>query len=315
MTRKYGYCCINLSINEGKSKKDRVTTNRSMVKRTFLEKGIVYASELALQNVRDLDEIIRWNFENGIEMYRMSSDMFPWCSEYQISDLPDFDEIKQHLKSAGDFALSVGQRITFHPSPYSVLASLKDNVVNNAIKELSQHGEIMDLMGLPQNHYYSINIHVNTTKPSKEEASQRFCDNFDLLPDTVKKRLVVEVDDKKSQYTSVDLRDMVHSKIAIPVTFDYLHNICNPPEGLSEKESLKVCLDTWPQGITPLTHFSESRALFEDSSAKELAHSDWINNRIETYGYDFDIELEVKMKDKALLNYNQNIERIICQKN
>ena len=106
---------------------------------------------------------------------------------------------------------------------------------------------------------------------------------------------------------------MVHDVIGIPVTFDYLHNQCNPPEGLSEEESLLVCLSTWPVDITPLTHFSESRALFEDDSAKELAHSDWIHERIETYGHNFDIELEVKMKDKALLHYHSNIEEIICQ--
>ena len=104
---------------------------------------------------------------------------------------------------------------------------------------------------------------------------------------------------------------MIHYKIGIPVTFDYLHNKCNPPEGLTEEESLKVCLLTWPDNITPITHFSESRKLYEDPFCKELAHSDWINEKIETYDLNFDIELEVKMKEKALLNYNSNIEQII----
>jgi UV DNA damage endonuclease len=313
MERRYGYCCINLSLSEGKGKKDRITTNRSMTKKTFLSRGLDYVSELALLNVKDLCTIISWNNEQGIKMYRMSSDMFPWCSEYELEDLPDFEEIKSYLVLAGEIAMRGNQRITFHPSPYGVLASLRDDVVRNAVKELSQHGEIMDLMGLERNLNYPINIHVNTTKPSKEEAAARFCQNFSLLPESVKKRLVVEVDDKRSQYTSVDLKKMVHDVIGIPVTFDYLHNQCNPPEGLSEEESLLVCLSTWPVDITPLTHFSESRALFEDDSAKELAHSDWIHERIETYGHNFDIELEVKMKDKALLHYHSNIEEIICQ--
>lgn len=304
-----------MSLSQDTKKSERVTTNRSMTKKTFTERGIKYASELALLNVRDLLSILQWNHSNGILMYRMSSDMFPWCSEYEIEDLPDFPEIKLKLEECGSFSLKSGQRITFHPSPYSVLASLRDDVVEKSIKELRQHAEIMDLMGLPQTHYYPINIHVNTTQPNKEEAANRFCQNFLLLPDSVKKRLVVEVDDKKSQYTSVDLRDMIHSKIGIPVTFDYLHNQCNPPEGLTEMQSLQVCLSTWPDGITPLTHFSESKKLFEDTSAKELAHSDWINTKIETYGFDFDIEMEVKMKEKALLKYNSNVEQIIWTKN
>lgn len=311
MRRKFGYCCINMTLSQDVKKSERITTNRSMTKKTYLERGVLYASQLALQNVTDLLKILDWNNQKGILMYRMSSDMFPWCSEYEIQDLPHFDEIRQKLKECGDLAIQTGQRITFHPSPYSVLASLRTDVVANAIKELSQHSEIMDLMGLPRNLYYPINIHVNTTQPNKEDAAKRFCENFGMLPEGVKRRLVVEVDDKASQYTSVDLKNLVHDVIGIPVTFDYLHNQCNPPEGLTEKESLEICLSTWPADITPLTHFSESKKLFEDSSAKQLAHSDWINSKIETYGMDFDIELEVKMKEKALLEYNSKFEKIL----
>ena len=308
---KYGYCCINLSLSDGKRSSDRVTTNRGMVKKTYEEKGIDYVDSLVIENVRDLKKIIEWNHSVGIEMYRMSSDIFPWCSEYELKDLPSYDSIKSEMREIGDFAKSVGQRLTFHPSPYGVLASLNESVVIKAIKELSQHGEIMDMMGLDRTLDYPINIHVNTTKPSKKEAAKRFCDNFYKLPESVKSRLVVEIDDKKSQYTSVDLYNIVHKEIGIPVTFDYHHDLCNPPEGMNQEESLKLCLSTWPDSVTPLTHYSGSRRLFEDSSAKEVAHSDWIYEKIETYGEVFDIELEVKMKDKALLKYNEEMENIL----
>lgn len=307
--RRYGYCCINMTLGEGK-KETRITTNRSMVKKTFIERGLSYASETALLNAKDLIKVIRWNNENGIKMYRMSSDIFPWASEYEYTDLPDFDAIQIALKQAGDEAKAGGQRITFHPSPYGVLASLRDDVVTNAIKDLRQHAEVMDLMGLDQSFFYPINIHVNTTKPTKEEAAERFCQNYALLPDTVKKRLVVEVDDKRSQYTSVDLHHMVHSKIGIPITFDYLHNKCNPSH-LDEKQALALCLSTWPEGIPAITHYSDSRKDHEDPLCKEVAHSDWIHNKIPTYGMDFDLELEVKMKEVALLEYDKKIEKIL----
>jgi len=300
MDRKYGYCCINMTLSESKEK---VTTNRGMVKKTFIERGIDYASELALLNVRDLKKIIEWNHSNSIQMYRMSSDIFPWCSEYEISELKDYVEIRETLKECGDLAKKFEQRITFHPSPYGVLASERPDVVIKAIKELSQHGEIMDLMGLDRSVYYPINIHINTTKPDKESAANRFCENFSLLPDSVKSRLVVEVDDKKSQYSSVDLFNMVHSKIGIPITFDYLHNECNKPENMTEAQSLLVCLNTWPEGTPAITHYSDSRKLNEDSTAREVAHSDWIWKSPETYGLNFDIEFEVKMKERALLKY------------
>jgi UV DNA damage endonuclease len=273
-----------------------------MVKRTFLEKGIVYASELALANVKDLEKIIHWNHENGILMYRMSSDMFPWCSEYEIPDLPDYQEILSIMKRIGDFVKSVDQRLTFHPSPYSVLASDKEHVVNNAIKEINQHGEMMDMLGLDRTTYYPINIHVNTTKPSKEESSARFCKNFERLSDSAKSRLVVENDDKPTQFTIKDLKEMVHDKIGIPVTFDFLHNKCNPYTE-NEKEALSLALSTWPEDTVAITHYSDSRKIYEDESSKLLAHTDWIWGEVETYGLDFSIEFEVKMKDKALLRF------------
>jgi UV DNA damage endonuclease len=243
-------------------------------------------------------------------MYRLSSDIFPWASEYEFRDLPDFNEIHQALLEAGDEAKRGGQRITYHPSPYGVLASVREDVVIKAIKDLRQHAEIMDLMGLDQSHFYPINIHVNTTQPTKEEAAARFCENFQLLPDTVKKRLVVEVDDKGSQFNAVDLYEMVHKVIGIPITFDYLHNKCNPSH-LDEEQALALCLSTWTEGVPAITHYSDSRRNHEDPLCKEVAHSDWLYEKIETYGMDFDIELEVKMKERALLEYDQKIEKIL----
>ena len=84
-----GYACINMELNARKGV-DRVTTNRSMIKKTFQEKGLDYASELIIQNVVDLNEIIDWNEQNNIKFFRMSSEIFPWASEYKWEDLPDF---------------------------------------------------------------------------------------------------------------------------------------------------------------------------------------------------------------------------------
>ncbi len=294
---RIGYCCLCLSLE-----KEKVTTNRGMVKKTFLEKGLPYVSELAVKNTEDLIRIINFNAKSGIMMYRMSSDMFPWMSEYEISDLPDYEIIDLNLKIAGDIARSMDQRLSFHPSPYCVIASENPSVVEKSIKELKQHAEIMDLMGLERSHKYPINIHINTTKPSKEDAAKRFLKSFELLPDGVKKRLVVENDDKKSQFTPTDLYNMIYKKSEIPITYDFLHHKCNPDK-ISEEEALDLCISTWPENTIALTHFSDSRKLYEDSSAKEVAHSDWIWSKIETYGRVFDIELEVKMKDLALLKY------------
>jgi UV DNA damage endonuclease len=70
---RMGYACINMQLS---SQKPRVYTGRSMIKRTFKSKGIHYASELGLQNTKDLFEIIKWNNENGFDFFRITSNLF-----------------------------------------------------------------------------------------------------------------------------------------------------------------------------------------------------------------------------------------------
>ena len=91
-----GYCCINMTL-----RKDKITTNRSMIKRTFLNEGISKSSDLALQNARDLIEIIKWNHKNGFNLFRMTSNLIPWASEFKLSDMPDYRKFSILLNGEG----------------------------------------------------------------------------------------------------------------------------------------------------------------------------------------------------------------------
>ena len=87
-----GYCCINTELQ-----KNKITTNRTMRKSTFVERGKPYVSELIIKNLDDLLTILNWNIEHDVFLFRMSSDMFPWHSEYDIKSLPQFNIIKQKI--------------------------------------------------------------------------------------------------------------------------------------------------------------------------------------------------------------------------
>jgi len=299
MAINLGYCCINMTLQ----KERKVTIGRGMIKKTFAEKGIKYASELALANVKDMVEIIKWNHTNGFTLYRMSSDMFPWYSEYELKDLPDYEKICNVLKGAGTLAKQYGQRLTFHPGPFSVLASANPDVVTKTIRDLNTHGEIMDLIGLPRTPYAAINIHVNTTAPNKEDAMARFCANFTLLNDSAKSRLVVENDDKESQYTVEDLFAGVYAHIGIPITFDYHHHWCHPGK-LSQEAALVLASVSWPKTVKQLVHFSSCKTIHEDASqTNKRAHADYIYDHINDYGLDLDVEVEAKAKELAVSRY------------
>ena len=72
-------------------------------------------------NVADLSTILKWNVDNGIKFFRLSSELFPWASEYNFSNLPDYNTISKLLSDAGDFAIKNELRITSHPGPFNVL--------------------------------------------------------------------------------------------------------------------------------------------------------------------------------------------------
>ena len=299
---RIGYCCISLGCNEGLKKKDHLSVNRTMIKKTFESKGLSYVSELVIQNLRDTLKVLDYNIKNDIYVYRLSSETFPWMSEYKFQDLPNFSVIKTLLESIGNLIMSSGMRVSYHPGPFNVLASENPNVVTKTVYELNQHAELMDLMGLPQTHEYPINIHINTTKPSKQEAAARFVMNFGRLSDSCKSRLTVENDDSPNQYSVGNLYAMIYMQIGVPIVFDQ-HHFNYGPQDMSMETALRTAYTTWHK-IKPLTHMSSSKT-HEDEKSIATAHADYIYEKIQTFGLDFDIEIEAKAKDLAVLKYRE----------
>jgi UV DNA damage endonuclease len=304
-----GYACINMQLSYpqkygGKEKGvEPITTNRSMIKRTFETKGLDYASELTLANCIDLNKIIDWNILNGYNFFRMTSNLVPWKSEYDWDDLKDIDEIKTWLHSAGTKVKTHGLRITSHPGPFNVLTSPHEHVVDNCVVDLTIHGDVFDMMGLSRTPYNKINIHVGGAYGDKPKSMERFCKNFEKLPKCVSDRLTLENDDKQSMYSVKELYNGIHNIIGVPIVFDYHHHrFCDG--GLGEQEALELAISTWPKGIKPVVHYSESRSKERlDEKIKPQAHSDYVLEKINTYGHDVDIMIEAKHKELAVDKY------------
>ncbi|SDK40881.1 UV DNA damage endonuclease [Catalinimonas alkaloidigena] len=291
-----GYACINQELSDQK-----ITVNRGMIRRTFDEKGPAYASELILLNLTDLLAVMRWNFLKGIHVYRLSSDMIPWMSEYTWDELPDRDAIDNVLQTIGLLARAYQIRLSFHPGPFNVLASENEKVVEKTILDLNQHAQLMDKMGLSTTPYNKINIHVGSTLGGdKAGALRNFCRNFARLDESTRQRLTIENDDKGNMYTVGDLYEGIYQKIGIPIVFDFHHHFCHS-DGVPTQEALHRALSTWPAGITPMCHYSEPRSF--EAKAQVRAHADYIVREIPTYGYHFDVVVEAKEKERAVLHY------------
>jgi UV DNA damage endonuclease len=300
---RLGYACINMELQETRG----IQCSRSMIRRTFDQKGISYASQLALQNCRDLIEVVKWNNANGIRVFRVTSCLFPWASEYNIDDLPDIEGIAAALAEVGVTAAEGGQRLSLHPGPFNILASDTERVVQNCITDLKIHQKMMDMMLQPENRNAKINIHVGAAKGDRDKALDTWCRNFERLPEGVQKRLTVENDDKANLYSIKHLYDGVFKRTGVAIVADQHHHDCGPQD-LPWAEALPLAASTWG-GVRPTCHLSNSRQL-EDPKEARNAHSDWYYTPFIDCGLDVDVVLEAKMKERALMKYRQDFEQV-----
>jgi UV DNA damage endonuclease len=256
------------------------------------------------KNVKDLNKIIQWNEDNDIKFYRMSSDLFPWASEYDFEDLPDWDEIQEYLIDAGLLAKLYNQRITTHPGPFNKLTSPREQVIINTIKDLEVHGRIFDEMGLPRTPYAKINIHVGAHYNDKPMALGNFCRNFSRLSESVQSRLTVENDDKASLYSTKELYESIYNEIGVPIVHDvHHHKFCTGD--IDDEEAMLTAAVTWGD-VRPVIHYSQSRSVEHDNpKIRPQAHSDSYWEAVDTHGLDVDVMLECKHKEVGLFKMRE----------
>lgn len=296
-----GYACMNLTLTE----KEKLVTARTCRKKTFREKGISYIGELFKQNVLTIQRILRWNVENNFKVYRMSSDIAPWCSEYELEDLPNWKELVKLMNEAGQYAKDNGIRLSFHPGAFTVLAGTNQKTIKKSIKELEAHGKIMDCLLQPRSRMAKINIHVGGTYGDMPSAASRWVDNSRLLSDAVLSRITLENDDRPKLYSTRDLYNLIYSKTGIPIVFDYHHHLACTG-GDDTETALKLAASTWE--CKPCTHYSESaRTEWKEESGERQpmfrAHSKMVQNKIDSYGLDIDVVVEAKNKEQACMHY------------
>ena len=335
---RLGYACINITLqNRPKKVGGKVLTGRTCRMASWKPTwDLQKISDLALANATDLLTILQWNNEHKIKFFRLGSELFPWHDHYELTDLPDYDLIKDKLFECGEYARANGMRITTHPGPFHVLGSPNPDVVTKSLIGLERHSETFDLMGYEPSFENKINIHIGGAYGGQYvETAERWIAAWRRLSDSARKRVVIENDDKQSLWTVQMLYDYFHKEIGIPITFDYHHHALHPGE-LSTEAALKLAASTWPDDVRQCVHYSESRRREKHNSllqlcennnltmedlddmptfakikkdyakTKEQAHSDYIIDEIDTYGLSLDIMVEAKAKELCILEYLKN---------
>ncbi|KAJ1655280.1 hypothetical protein IWQ61_004948 [Dispira simplex] len=292
---RLGYACLNTVL---RAQKPPVFCSRTCRLATLQSRGIDYAKQLALANVRDIRAIIEWNENHNIRLFRLSSGIFPFASHKSYGYSLDF--ARQDLAEIGELARQLGHRLTCHPGQFTQLGSPHAHVVENSIRELAVHADMLDFMGMGPDSV--IVIHMGGTYGNQKQAVlTRFEHNFrTLLPAQARQRLVIENDELC--YNVEDLLP-ISQKLDIPIVLDW-HHAALYPSTYPTEHYLASIREVWERrGIAPKQHYSESRP-GAVSVMERRAHSDRVT-LIPPCESDVDLMIEAKDKEQAVLElYN-----------
>lgn len=278
-----GYACKTVGV-----------PNTDMKSCTLKNASSEKLTELSKYNINALSNIIDYNIENNIKLFRISSDIIPFGSS-EINKVKWWEIFSEELNSIGQKIKKSNMRVSVHPGQYTVLNSNNKEVVQRAIDDLIYHIRILDSLGLSSEH--KMVLHIGGAYENKEISIKRFMENYKLLDDNVKNRLVIENDDKIYNIEEVlEIGIMLN----IPVIFDNLHNKINPSnQNMDEGYWIAQCKTTWKnEDGNQKIHYSQ-----QAENKKTGSHSDFIriNEFMKFYenlhGRDIDIMLEVKDKN------------------
>ncbi|KAG8527715.1 UV-damage endonuclease [Bacidia gigantensis] len=224
-----------------------------------IARGQQFVESLGKANAKDIVKMLRWNDKYGIKFMRLSSEMFPFASHEEYGyKLAPF--VSEELAEAGRVAAELGHRLTTHPGQ---LGSPRKQVIDNAIRDLEYHAELLDLLKLPpqQDRDAVMILHLGGVFGDKEATLNRFRENYARLADNIKKRLVLENDDVS--WCVHELLPLCE-ELNIPMVLDFHHhNIIFDANQI--REGTKGIIDVFPRilatwkrkNITPKMHYSE----------------------------------------------------------
>jgi len=285
-----GFACLSIGVyhNDYKTiRKDNLSDDKLI--------------EIIQYNLESLENIIDYNIKNNIKLFRISSDLIPFGSS-PLNSLKWWEIFKDKFDLIAEKIKKYNIRVSMHPGQYTVLNSPDEGVVDRSIKDLVYHAKVLE--ALKTGTSSKIILHIGGVYGDKLTAKKRFIINYLQLPENVKKRLVIENDERS--YHILDVLEI--SEVAnIPVIFDNLHHKINPPNlNKTDQEWINFCKNTFKKtdGIQKI-HYSE-----QDSLKQPGAHSKTINPEsfLEWFNLidreDIDIMLEVKDKNVSAIKIN-----------
>ena len=295
MKIRLGYACVPVTIDE--------TSSHSLTYTNYKRLGVLANKKLdqiIKSNFSSLEKILKYNIKNDIVFFRMTSELMPLLT-HPLVNYDFFNQYKSNFKKIGNIIKKYNLRVDMHPSAFTVLNSVNDEVVMSTINILKNYQKMYKLMNIDS---YLV-LHVGSRANGKKESIKRFINNFNSLPPEIKKLIILENDDK-----SFNIRNVLYicETLGIPMVLDYHHFKVNKNNEKIE-DYIERIFNTWSS--IPKIHFSSPK-----DKKNKRAHNDYINSddfidfleKIKFTKRDFDVMIEAKQKDEALFRLLREIK-------
>jgi UV DNA damage endonuclease len=259
---------------------------------------------LTAANLAALDAMLDYNISNNIKLFRISSDIIPFGS-HPVNQVRWWEEYKGVLWQLGRKIKEAQLRVSMHPGQYTVLNSPDSKVVQRAIDDLEYHERFLTALGMEEN--CKLVLHIGGVYGDKNKAMKVFIDNYSVLPKNIKKRLIIENDDKN--YNIEDVLNISQISGA-PVVFDNLHHKLNPPKtAMSDKEWIKKAGSTWLKrdGIQKIHYSQQKEGGTPGSHSDTIYLPEFLIYYSELPDSEIDIMLEVKDKNMSAVKCIEGI--------
>lgn len=282
---KIGYPCINLSLPCRSSRTFRLA---SWTEERFLE--------TVKSNLACLMHILEFNAGHNLLLCRITSDLIPFAS-HPVCTLPWQRYFGKEFASIGAFVRDNGMRLSMHPDQFTLINSLDESIFERSVRELAYHADVLNLLGSDRTH--KIQIHVGGVYDDKAKSMARFVARYRKLPMAIKKRLVIENDDRS--YGVADCLT-IHDQTGIPVVFDTLHHRMKNEGEPVRDICIKAC-STWKkQDGAPMVDYSaQDRKKRPGSHAETIDPGEFRKFIDAMRGLDFDVMFEIKDKETSAL--------------
>ncbi|MEG2288764.1 MAG: UV DNA damage repair endonuclease UvsE [Clostridium sp.] len=291
MINRIGYACINTSLNDN---------FRDCRLNSVYKQGIPYLKDIIIHNLNLTKNTLLWNIDNDIFFYRATSKLVPFATHKEV--LRDFSfrwyEDENALKILAEIKEIVHEnnvRLSMHPDQFTILNSLREDVVLNSIDNLIYHKDILEYMGGSD-----LIIHTGGVYGDKLASIERFISNFNKLPKDIKKYLRLENDD-----VSYNLKDVldISKTCGIPVVLDIHHHNCNNCGINTVNPFIYDVSNSWKKtGLIPKCHISSGITTYTDKRhADYISPSDFFSFCEITEPLIVDLMVEAKRKEQAVL--------------